>query len=105
MSSTLDSQSVGRSFGGVLMGTRRRLIPSPSTHLPSSSRRTSTRRTQRSPSIGSVFSPPVLLHRSIRDRPASSSLIPSIPFHPFDPSISLDFLCSSSDPQKNLHRP
>ncbi|KAG0142756.1 hypothetical protein CROQUDRAFT_662152, partial [Cronartium quercuum f. sp. fusiforme G11] len=68
------------------LGVRARLIPSPTTHLRSSSGRTSTRRTRSSPSIGSVFSPPVLLHRSIRDRPASSSLI----LHPIQ-SLPLDF--------------
>ncbi|KAG0140435.1 hypothetical protein CROQUDRAFT_665197, partial [Cronartium quercuum f. sp. fusiforme G11] len=81
-------------FGSVLIGTRRRLIPSPTTHLRSSSGRTSTRRTRSSPSIGSVFSPPVLLHWSIRDRPASSSLI----LHPIQSLRPLNFPRFPSNP-------
>ncbi|KAG0144054.1 hypothetical protein CROQUDRAFT_660404 [Cronartium quercuum f. sp. fusiforme G11] len=81
----LNLESVCRTFGGVLIGTRRRLIPSPTTHLPSSSGRTSTRRTRRSPSLGSVFTPPIRLVQSVRDRPASSSLIP----HPIQSVQSL----------------
>ncbi|KAG0141167.1 hypothetical protein CROQUDRAFT_664184, partial [Cronartium quercuum f. sp. fusiforme G11] len=104
LSSRLDSESVRRTFGGVRIGTRRRLIPSPTNHLPSSSGRTSTRRTRSSPSIGSVFSPSVLFHRSIRDRLASSSLIP----HPIQSVQSLRPLDSprtplcSSGPESSL---
>ncbi|KAG0146494.1 hypothetical protein CROQUDRAFT_92635 [Cronartium quercuum f. sp. fusiforme G11] len=90
MSSRLDSKSVRGAFGVLLIKWRRRVIPLPSTHLPTRSRGTSTSRPQHSPSLGSVFTPPVPLVRSLWDNPSRrrSSLIPS---NPFDPLISLDF--------------
>ncbi|KAG0151557.1 hypothetical protein CROQUDRAFT_650964, partial [Cronartium quercuum f. sp. fusiforme G11] len=94
LSSRLDSESVRRSFGGVLIGTRRRLIPSPTTHLRSPSKGTSTGRTRSSPSLGSVFTPPVRLVQSVRNRPVSSSLIA----HPIQSVQSLRPLDSPRTP-------
>ncbi|KAG0151556.1 hypothetical protein CROQUDRAFT_650963, partial [Cronartium quercuum f. sp. fusiforme G11] len=73
---------------------RRRLIPSPTTHLPNSSGRALTRRTRSSPSIGSVFTPPVRLVQSVRNRPVSSSLIA----HPIQSVQSLRPLDSPRTP-------
>ncbi|KAG0151574.1 hypothetical protein CROQUDRAFT_650981 [Cronartium quercuum f. sp. fusiforme G11] len=75
MSSPLDSKSVRGAFGVLLIKRKRRLISSPSTLLRSQSRGTSTSRPRHSPSLSSVFTPPVRLVRSVRNRPVSSSLI------------------------------
>ncbi|KAG0149936.1 hypothetical protein CROQUDRAFT_652913 [Cronartium quercuum f. sp. fusiforme G11] len=91
MSPRLDSESVRRTFGGVLIGTRRRLIPSPTTHLPSTSGRTSTRRTRSSPSLRSSPRQSASSSPFGTDPPRHrSSRIPSNPFNPFDPLIPLE---------------